>query len=75
MAKPHEVLGISPDANFFEARAAYKRLVQVYHPDKPTGDMARFNAVQAAYNVLRTKYEATGVFDDLIDLAVKENKA
>lgn len=75
MAKPHEVLGVSVDAPLHVVRAAYKRLAQVYHPDKPTGDAAKFNAVQAAYNVLRTKLEAMGPFDDLIDLAVKENKA
>ena len=31
---PYEVLGIKPGANAEEIRAAYRRAVQTYHPDK-----------------------------------------
>jgi curved DNA-binding protein CbpA len=34
MAEPFEVLGISPTASLDDARAAFKRLAQIYHPDR-----------------------------------------
>lgn len=34
MPSPHEVLGIPPDADPADARAAYHRLVELYHPDR-----------------------------------------
>jgi DnaJ-class molecular chaperone len=33
-ALPHEVLGVPPDASRAEIKAAYRRQVQVYHPDR-----------------------------------------
>lgn len=34
MAAAHEVLGVSPDASVDEIEAAYRRLAQIYHPDR-----------------------------------------
>jgi curved DNA-binding protein CbpA len=31
---PHEVLGVRPDASRAEIRAAYRVLVQIFHPDR-----------------------------------------
>lgn len=66
MAKPHEVLGVAPDASLSAVRAAYKRLAMKYHPDRPGGDLVRFQQVQAAFDALRAKLEAVGPFDDII---------
>src|ERR1700735_1505026 len=53
---PYATLGISPAASDAELRAAYRRLVQLHHPDHNGGsrDSAlRFEAVQAAYAQIR----------------------
>lgn len=57
---PHEILGISPDADQKEIREAYRRLASQYHPDKVAhlGEefhiMAekRFKEIQSAYDEL-----------------------
>ena len=46
-----DVLEISRSANTEEIRAAYLRLVKIYHPDVPeTGDAAMFDQVVKAFN-------------------------
>lgn len=55
-----DVLECEPDADFDTIRAAYRRLAKVNHPDVAPGDAAaaeRFQAIQAAYDVLRTAEE------------------
>ena len=37
MPAAHEVLGIEEDANEREVHGAYRRLAQIYHPDRYTG--------------------------------------
>jgi len=57
---PHAVLGIDPGASRAEIKAAYRRLVAQYHPDKvqhlgkDLQDLAetRFKEIQQAYDVL-----------------------
>jgi DnaJ like chaperone protein len=34
---PFRVLGLEPDASLAEARAAYRRLAELYHPDRLRG--------------------------------------
>lgn len=54
------VLELEPDAVFDEVRAAYRRRAKANHPDVRPGDAeaaARFQAVQAAYEVLRKAEE------------------
>lgn len=54
------VLELEVDANFDDIRAAYRRLAKLHHPDVKPGDTeaaARFQAVQAAYDVLRRAEE------------------
>ena len=51
-----DVLEIEPDADFKAIKSAYRRLAKANHPDAAPGDAAaagRFQAVQAAYEVLR----------------------
>lgn len=72
MAKPHEVLGVAPDATFDAARAAYKRLAMKYHPDRPGGSIEKFQEVQTAFDALRAKHAAVGPFDDIFTEIAKE---
>ena len=49
---PYDVLGVSRGANPAELRAAYRRLVQLHHPDHNGGSAEsarRFEQVQEAY--------------------------
>jgi curved DNA-binding protein CbpA len=58
---PYATLGVSPGATDTEVRAAYRRLVQLHHPDH-NGDARRFEEVQEAYariRELRTKGAGT----------------
>jgi hypothetical protein len=54
------VLGLEDDATFEEVKAAWRRLAKDSHPDVRPGDAdaaVRFQAVQAAFEVLRTAEE------------------
>lgn len=54
------VLGLEDDADFEEAKAAWRRLAKANHPDVKPGDSdaaERFRAVQAAWDVLRQAEE------------------
>jgi hypothetical protein len=55
-----ELLELETDASFKEVKAAYRRLAKANHPDAAPGDAeaaGRFQAVQAAYDVLRKAEE------------------
>lgn len=55
-----EVLQLEPDADFEAVRGAWRRLAKASHPDVRPGDAEaakRFQAVQAAYEVLRAAEE------------------
>ncbi len=55
-----EMLEIESDADFEEVKAAYRRLAKAHHPDMAGADTEaaqRFQAVQAAYEVLRKAEE------------------
>jgi hypothetical protein len=52
-----DVLGLEADADFEQVRAAWRQLAKENHPDTRPGDSeaaARFQTIQAAYDVLRT---------------------
>ena len=56
-----DLLELEVDATFDEIKLAYRRLAKVNHPDVRPGDTdaaSRFQAIQAAYDVLRTAEEA-----------------
>ena len=46
------ILGVSRSASDAEIKKAYRKLAAKYHPDKPTGDEARFKEVSEAYETL-----------------------
>ena len=51
-----DVLELDSDADFTAVKAAYRRLAKEVHPDRKPGDQEaakQFQAVQAAYDVLR----------------------
>jgi hypothetical protein len=55
-----DLLELDPDAEFDAVKAAYRRLAKANHPDAAPGDTeaaVRFQAVQAAYEVLRKAEE------------------
>jgi curved DNA-binding protein CbpA len=49
---PYGVLGVLPDADLGQIKAAHRRLAKRFHPDRSTGDEERFLAVQDAYQLL-----------------------
>ena len=60
-----DALELEPDADFPTIRKAYRQLAKLHHPDIKQGDeeaAKRFQAIQAAYEVLKSAEERrTGV--------------
>ena len=53
---PYKTLGVKPDASDQELHRAYRRLVQLHHPDHNDGSpeaARRFEEIQAAYAQIR----------------------
>lgn len=53
---PYEMLGVRPEVSDDELQTAYRRLVQLHHPDHNAGSAEsarRFEAVQEAYTRIR----------------------
>ena len=60
---PYQTLGVAPSASDAELRAAYRRLVQLHHPDHNGGSPEserRFEEVQEAYAEARRRRAAAG---------------
>jgi len=58
-------LGISRSASDAEIKKAYRKMAAKYHPDKPTGDEAKFKEISEAYETLsdaekRSMYDQFG---------------
>ena len=51
-------LELDSDAGEAEIKSAHRRLAKLHHPDREGGDAAKFQAVQAAYDILRRAAEA-----------------
>lgn len=61
----YAILGISRSASDAEIKKAYRKMAAKYHPDKPTGDEAKFKEVSEAYETLsdaekRSMYDQFG---------------
>jgi DnaJ-class molecular chaperone len=52
---PAEILGIETDATYDQAKAAYRRLAQIYHPDKAGGDAEKFRQLAVALKQFERK--------------------
>lgn len=76
---PAEILGVHPDATLSEAKAAYRRLAQVLHPDKPGGDMEKFRQLASALKHFQRKLPCPvctgkGFIETKSGLAVKRER-
>jgi len=66
MAKDYyNILGVNKSASKDEIKKAFRKLAGQYHPDKKTGDEAKFKEVSEAYSVLgdekkRAEYDTYG---------------
>lgn len=61
----YQILGVNKTANKEEIKKAFRKLASQYHPDKKTGDEAKFKEVSEAYAVLgddkkRAEYDSYG---------------
>lgn len=61
----YQVLGLKKGASKEEVKKAFRKLASQYHPDKKTGDEAKFKEVSEAYAVLsdekkRAEYDTYG---------------
>jgi molecular chaperone DnaJ len=61
----YKVLGLERNASKEDVKKAFRKLAAQYHPDKKTGDEAKFKEVSEAYAVLgdekkRAEYDAYG---------------
>ena len=61
----YEILGIDKKAPKEEVKKAFRTLAHKYHPDKKTGDNAKFKEINEAYSVLsddkkRAEYDTYG---------------
>ena len=61
----YQILGIEKSASKDEVKKAFRKLATKYHPDKKTGDEAKFKEISEAYSVLsddkkRAEYDAYG---------------
>jgi molecular chaperone DnaJ len=66
----YQILGVDNKASTDEVKKAFRKLAHKYHPDKGTGDEAKFKEISEAYGVLsnekkRQEYDAYGrVFNE-----------
>jgi len=56
LAEAYDTLGLSPDAEMAEVKAAYREQVKETHPDSG-GDEERFKRVNEAYDAIRERAE------------------
>jgi len=61
----YKTLGITKSANKDEIKKAFRKLAHTYHPDKQTGNEAKFKEISEAYSVLsddkkRAEYDSYG---------------
>lgn len=61
----YEILGVERSATADDIKRAFRKLAAKYHPDKKTGDEAKFKEISEAYAVLgdekkRAEYDAYG---------------
>ncbi|HCC23644.1 TPA: molecular chaperone DnaJ [Candidatus Falkowbacteria bacterium] len=69
MAKDYyKILGVEKNASQEEIKKAFRKKAHEFHPDKPTGDEAKFKEVNEAYQILGNE-EKRKQFDQFGDAA------
>lgn len=63
----YEILGVARGASKDEIKKAFRTLASKYHPDKKTGDEAKFKEISEAYSVLsddkkRSEFDTMGSY-------------
>ncbi len=63
----YEILGVARGASKDEIKKAFRTLAGKYHPDKKTGDEAKFKEISEAYSILgddkkRSEYDTMGSY-------------
>lgn len=53
MSDYYKILGVSKNASDDEIKKAFRKLSMKYHPDRPTGDEAKFKEINEAYDTLK----------------------
>ena len=79
----YTTLGVNCTASKKDIKDAYKNLILLYHPDKPTGSTTKFKEIHKAYSILydddaRKVYNSNIInvkdpYDDIIDWIVNNS--
>lgn len=69
--KFYKILEISKDATSDQIRKSYRKLAAKHHPDKPGGNQAKFQELQAAYEILSDP-EKKSMYDKYGEDGLKE---
>jgi curved DNA-binding protein CbpA len=70
----YDVLCVSSDATQKELQKGYRKLVKIYHPDRPTGDEELYELITHAYNILSNE-DTRGEYDVLHKLSKQSSKS
>lgn len=54
MIDPYAVLGLTPAATLVQVRDAYRRAAMRHHPDREGGDIEKFQAAKAAFELIES---------------------
>lgn len=71
----YDTLNISQAASKETIKQSYRRLAQHFHPDKVTGNSAKFIQVRAAYDVLMDDVKRAAYNESIPKQALKKFKA
>jgi hypothetical protein len=82
MSDYYSILGLTKSANSAEIKAAYRKLVKIYHPDKNPNSyeaVEKFRQIQEAYEtlmdpILRSKYDGKGSYNQYFSQASQQTK-
>lgn len=82
MSDHYSILGLTKSASSVEIKAAYRRLVKVYHPDKNPNSyeaVEKFRQIQQAYEILsdpvsRSKYDSKINYNEYFTQTSQQSK-
>jgi molecular chaperone DnaJ len=82
MSDYYSILGLTKSANSAEIKAAYRKLVKIYHPDKNPNSyeaVEKFRQIQEAYEtlmdpILRSKYDGKVSYNEYFTQTTQQTK-